>query len=362
VRYRWRKPWHGAHTTLIVPEGWSAGFSHIDYPLDKQPSRERCSACDQEAFAYPHFVLNIKDGVPVRFITNAFGFALGKETEEENPYGSDVSILLGGIDKLKVMPSHILTFAPEHLVGLDQINLGVEKALFRLWQTAVLKMFRKNPINNRPVNFVNLGIEAGASLTHFHTQLLEVAKDAWGTIEKQIALVDAEGKLILRGGDNPHNLARGLSLLEGKVASRDLMAEVLKDIHEKKLVLNEDNNVTVFVEDAPMFPYETVIRAKRLGANSIIYLKPEERSSFAKAMDTIREAYAQIGVQDLNIVDESAQYDNRESCWRYGVRLYPRRIAGNVKRIGALDLKGIYQVPVSPEMAVEELLKTGLFK
>jgi galactose-1-phosphate uridylyltransferase len=186
--------------------------------------------------------------------------------------------------------------------------------------------------------------------------MIEIPRIVQGAIEKQIAMVDAEGRMIPELGAE-YNLAQGLALIEGKVSSRDLMAELLKDVEEKHLVLFEDDNVVVYAEDAPMFPYEVVIRAKRLGANSLIYLMPQEASSFAKALEVVRRMYLAIKVQDLAIVDESAQYDNPSSCWRYAIRLMPRRVAKKVKRLTALDIKGIYLVPVSPEKAAAALMK-----
>ncbi|MFH1386922.1 MAG: hypothetical protein ABIH50_04585 [bacterium] len=356
TRYKWIEHPLGSWTTLIVPEGWSSGVSQIDYPSAFRPSEEKCFACDPTNLAYPHYQLEIKPGVKVKLVTNAFGFAGGSKVVDDQPFSGEVEVLLGGdLAELSTYPSHLLAFAPEHIVNLGQIKKEHIRAIMRIWHSAALQLFGKNQNNDRLACFINLGVEAGASLPHFHTQMVEIPANAAGIIENQIALVDAEGRLIIDEKDNPYNRAQGLAINPEKISARDLIGETLENLRQKNLVLFENEDLVVHVESAPRFPYEVVVRAKRPGANQVKYLTPGESSSFAKAMYLVKSAYEKMGVNDLNLMDESAQNNNRRSCWRYGVRFMPRRIGDKVKRIGPLDLKGIWLVPVSPELAWENL-------
>lgn len=356
VPFRWLRDHNTGTTTLVVPGGWSSGTSEIEFPQESKPSREPCFACNVENLGYPHYKMTINDQEVV-VVTNSFGFSGGQALAEPLVFtNKDIEVQLGhGLEKLLYGPAHLLAFTKDHLVDFSELTPYHNDILVRIWQTAAKEIFQRNPGNSRLVCFVNLGVEAGASIPHFHTQMVEIPANVSGNIERRIAQVDAEGRVMLRQKENnPYNQVRGLALLQDGVSSRDLMADIFTKAEQSGLVLFEDENIVALVEETPMFPYEMVIRAKRLGANSLLYLKPEELESFIKAMGVMQKAFVKIGVNNINIIDESAQYDNRSSCWRYGIRFLPRKVNDTQKRIGALDLKGIFLVPVSPQKAAEE--------
>lgn len=355
VPFRWLLDKNTGTTSLIVPGGWSSGTSEIEFPQESKPSREPCFACDVENLGYPHYKMTI-NGREIVVVTNAFGFSGGQAAAEPLSFNEEIEVRLGhGLEKLLYGPSHLLAFTKDHLVDFTDLTPYHHDILVRIWHKAAKELFQKNPQNSRLVCFVNLGVEAGASIPHFHTQMVELPATVSGNIERRISQVDTEGRVMLRQKENnPYNQVRGLALLQDGISSRDLMAEIFTKSEQSGLVLFEDDNVIAYVEETPMFPYEMIIRAKRLGANSLLYLKPEELDSFIKAMGVMQKGFVKIGVNNINIVDESAQYDNRSSCWRYGIRFLPRKVNDTQKRIGALDLKGVFLVPVSPQRAAEE--------
>jgi hypothetical protein len=177
--------------------------------------------------------------------------------------------------------------------------------------------------------------------------------------DKKIAVVNSAGRLQIKKGPNPYNLAEKLLPPEGALYGTDLVdVRIFDQVREQDLVLYESPLAIGYVELAPMFPFEACMSILRWGASSRLFLTEEEKAEERKVVNFILERYRRIGVQQLNITDEAAWVGDRTTLWRYTLRFSPRMVDDRIVRVGTPQLDDCFIVPVAPREAAIKLRNT----
>ena len=217
-----------------------------DFITEDQPVKASfCPFCEGNEDKTPPEIFAFRDnntspnekGWRVRIVPNKFPAlriegSLGK-------YGEGI------YDKMNGIGAHeVIIETPRHEISLTALEDGHVQEVFRAYCNRLLDL-KKDTRFSYGVLFKNVGIAAGASLEHTHSQLIVMPTIPKAVLEE------------MRGGEAFYNF-------RGRCIYCDMIQQEIET--EDRLIFNY-NNFVAFQPYAPRFPFETWILPKHHDSN-----------------------------------------------------------------------------------------------
>jgi UDPglucose--hexose-1-phosphate uridylyltransferase len=224
----------------------------------------------------------------------------------------------------------VVVDTPVHDRGLESMSVDEVMLLLHAWQLRY-RALRRNPAVRHITIFKNLGVDAGASLPHPHSQIIATP------------IVPPEVQ---------RQFARAASRRPGW-----MLQDFLESAGETEpRLIAESKHCVVGVPHAPRVPYETWIipRVSRACFADVI---PGELEGLAAALiDTIRRLTTVYPALQYNLVVQTAPVEgehDRSFCWH--MRVFPR----HTKLAGYELATGLWINTVRPEDAAKQLRRAA---
>ncbi|HZP43827.1 MAG TPA: galactose-1-phosphate uridylyltransferase [Candidatus Binatia bacterium] len=302
-----------------------------DFPRRAEPPPAGpCAFCPGREHETPPEVLAYRDapGAPdgpgwrVRVVPNKFP-ALRIEGELERR-GRGIYDLMNGIGA-----SEVVVDSPDHALDLDRLPVEAVAAVLAAYRDRIADL-RRDERFRYVIVFKNHGAEAGATLSHPHSQLF------------------ATPVVPLTVADELHNARAYHGYKE-----RCLFCDILRqELEERVRIVAEGEQVVAFAPFAARFPFETWLLPRRHAAG-FERIQPHELADLAAVLRTVLRRLVQaLGEQPYNFWLHSAPFDGTESpSYHWHFEVIPRLSRGAGLEWGS----GMHVNPVPPEDAARIL-------
>ncbi|MBU1667326.1 UTP--glucose-1-phosphate uridylyltransferase [bacterium] len=336
IRY---DPIHDTHV-IIAPERLHRPDCFMR-ESEVEETNEHCPFCEGNEALTPHEIFAIRDndsvanekGWQTRVVPNLYK-ALQIETPHQHHYGA--------FEYWKGFGAHeVIIDTPKHHTSMTQWSEKEVIFWLKTLSSRVADLRRDHRIAHISL-FKNEGIEAGATQTHAHTQLIGLP-----------IIPKMHRAYYQRSYEHYHH--HGQALLAEKIANEEANGERIVAI---------EGDFTAYCPYASAYPFEVMISSKK-ALGQIDALSDKSMEVLAPLLlRTLKKLKDQLGYFDFNLsiatpplqegtVEQELLYTVNKAC-RFAIRIMPRLY----KHAGFEVSTGIIINPVSPEFAAK-LLREG---
>lgn len=306
-----------------------------DFARRREPARGGpCAFCPGHEHETPPEVLAYREpsGTPngpgwrVRVVPNKFP-ALRIEGEIERR-GRGIYDLMNGIGA-----NEVIIDSPDHVHDLDALSVDAVADVLSAYRDRIVDL-RRDERFRYVIVFKNHGADAGATLSHPHSQLF------------------ATPVVPLTVADELHNGRAYHGYKE-----RCLFCDILRqELEERARIVVEGEHVVAFAPFAARFPFETWLLPRRHAA-AFERIEPNELRDLAAVLRTVlRKLVHALGEQPYNFWLHSAPFDGADSpFYHWHLEVVPRLSHGAGLEWGS----GMHVNPMPPEDAARLLHDTG---
>ena len=344
---RWRSrvsdirydPLHDTHV-IIAPERLRRPDSYLreSSSVDEDGVDEQCPFCEgNEGLSTPEiFAIREENSLPnqkgwqTRVIPNLYK-ALQIETPHQHHYGA--------FEHWEGFGAHeVIVDTPKHHTSMTQWSEDDVVAWLQTLRTRVADLRCDTRIAHISL-FKNQGVEAGATQTHSHTQLIG------------LPIIPKIHRAFYQRSYEHYN-HHGRSLLADQIVHEEENGE---------RIVAKEGEFTAYCPYASAYPFEVMIASKK-ALGQIDTLSDERMRALAPLLlKTLKRLKVQLGSFDFNLsistpplqegtVEQGLLYNVNEVC-RFSIRIMPRLY----KHAGFEVSTGIMINPVSPEFAAKLL-------
>ncbi len=249
----------------------------VDYQICKAPVKENIEECPFERGREeltPNEIFSIRENGEwlVRVVPNLY-HALSVENEKK-------SYRKGFFEYEEGVGAHeVIIENPDHFKKMKDYSIKEFRDYLFAIKSRLLDLSNDKRLEYISV-FKNQGINAGATLSHSHSQIIAtpfIPKDIKNEIERKRDYYKTHNRALLR----------------------DIVTE---EIREEKRIIEKNDDFLAFVPFASLYPFETIV-APLEDIHSLAFFDEEKLLSLSKILQTVfKKLYRVLGDFDFNIV------------------------------------------------------------